>query len=173
MKIASKNALRFLGVISIPVLIATVMKTVACFTDLNYATGYFRIGILSTVSAYIAAAVCIASISYLFISKSTVPLTKPTGALSFIPSGMASAAQIRRIPPKILSGCPGRRKRRHARCGLHSGARYSLRLFGALLLLCGILREARKHDEGCLSDCCRRFLCSLCGVPLFRFHNTP
>ncbi len=94
MKIASKNALRFLGVLSIPVLIATVMKTVACFTDLNYATGYFRIGILSTVSAYIAAAVCIASISYLFISKSTVPLTRPTGALSFIPGGMASAAQF-------------------------------------------------------------------------------
>ena len=94
MRIASKNTLRFLGVLSIPMCIATVMRTVACFTDLNYATGYFITGILSTVSAYIAAAVSLLTVSYLFISKSTVPLTRPTGALSFIPAGMASAAQI-------------------------------------------------------------------------------
>ncbi len=94
MRIASKNTLRFLGLVSLPLVAATVMKAIACLTDLNYATGYFELGVLSTISAYIVAAICIASFSYLFISKGQVPVSKPSGPLSFVPAGLSSVAAL-------------------------------------------------------------------------------
>ena len=135
-----KNSVRKLW-ISLPLLIlaisAIVMRCIACFTELDYSTGYFRNSLLISIADYTVAAMVVLLLISLAM-KADNPSLRPSfrGPLGYIPSGVAAVSLvfvIIELISYIIDGTGGLLTRE-----LFSHPSYAVAALTVLLAICAI-----------------------------------
>lgn len=94
MKRFSRQLGIYLPILFLILTAAITLRTVACFTELNYATGYFDGKLCITVADWLTVSACIISFSYIFFGERRIPRTGFSGAATYIPSGAVCASLI-------------------------------------------------------------------------------
>ncbi len=94
MKKSAKQFGIYLPILFLILTAATVLRTVACFTELNYATGYFNGKVCIRIADWLTVAACLIAFSYLFFGKSNNPRIRFGGIATYIPAGAVSVALI-------------------------------------------------------------------------------
>lgn len=75
--------------------VTVILRTVACFNDLDYSTGYFTDKLCINVANCLAAAACVISLAFGFINKSDAKYRiNMHSPLVYIPAGITSVALI-------------------------------------------------------------------------------
>ena len=93
MKIKDKRLFLCLLALSAITIAAVVLRTVACFTDLDVASGHFRSGALFIVSASLVAFGVLSALAYVFLPMQRVALLSDChGALTNVGAGLLGGA---------------------------------------------------------------------------------
>lgn len=94
MKRNSKHFTLYSSLLSLLLLVAVTMRTVACFTELDYNSGYYGKELFISISAYVIVAAAVIAVSYVFITEKRTPAPRSFGAVSYVPAGAVSAALL-------------------------------------------------------------------------------
>ena len=85
----------YLPLFVISTLLAVILRSVACFTDYNFATDYFGSKGLISAGNYITVAACILYFTYIFTAKRDIRLIPNfTSPITYIPTGLVAVALL-------------------------------------------------------------------------------
>ena len=94
MRKSSKQFAIYTSVLLLFISVATVLRTVACFKDLNVATGYFGSETLIDISKWIAVVSMLLAFMHIAFGVRHTPAPTRPSAISYVPAGAVASAVL-------------------------------------------------------------------------------